>query len=110
MATVNLTVATAQKAAAPGSVAGGFRFDIDGVTVDSVTPVAVFNGVPAGNHVATCVAIDARGVALQPVADFTFSQAFNVPEETVMLDAPIGMTINVVVGPTVAVSQVALGV
>ena len=98
MARINIAVATSQKPAAAGSVAGGFRFDIGGGAIDNPTPVAVFNDVPEGTYVATCVALGADGNPLQPAADFTFSQTFDVPAETVMLDAPVGMTINVTLG------------
>lgn len=98
MARVNIAVATAQKPAAFGSVSGGFKFDIGGAVQISPTPVMVFDSVVAGDYTATCVAVDASGDPLQPAADFTFSQAFTVPVETVMLDAPVGMTINVVLG------------
>lgn len=105
MARVNIAVATAQKPAAFGSVAGGFRFGISGAAGTpaipsqiSATPVAQFDNVAAGDYTATCVAIDDAGNPLLPVADFSFSQAFTVAVETVLLDAPVGMTINVVLG------------
>ena len=110
MAKVVIVITTAQKLAAAGSTeGGGYRWEITDAVVpdnkmaaDTMEPTATFEPVPPGSYVATVRKLNGDGTPVEPQSEFSLSQAFSIaapppPPVEIMLDAPVGMTISIVV-------------
>ena len=113
MARVIISITTSPKVAAAGSTDGGYQWDIGSAltpVINTAEPTATFDSVAPGDYVATVRRINTDGSLVEPQADFTISQAFSIaappppppPPVDIMLDAPVGMTISIVMDAAVS--------
>ncbi len=102
MAKVLIAVATQPKIVPVGPPQGKFRIgilNVDNAVVQSQDvdiPAAEFSGIPSGQYTAVAVRLDVNGIQLAGTDPLT--QAFEVPPETMTVDAPMSLTISVNIG------------
>lgn len=90
MGTVTLVAVTGQQSFPAGTVAGLYRFTVNGEVQDVADPTAVFPLPPPGNYLALAVRLDSLGNPL----GLPVSASFDVMPD-VAVDVPQSLTVQI---------------